>query len=186
MFFRNVFCTILFDRLIDWLLLLQIVFAVFCFSFSVSPRGILTWLRRDGNSVWNNLWETWKHSDPNLDVDFHYSKKQICFQPGDFALSLKEMGTARHRMQICRKVFSILLCDGLYLKFHFRSLSIIGYFIPHLSYESYFTMQLFNASESSCQQFAICLKLKPFSFSWCETKPSDMQILTVGSQLISV
>lgn len=186
MFFRNVFCTILFDRLIDWLLLLQIVFAVFCFSFSVSPRGILTWLRRDGNSVWNNLWETWKHSDPNLDVDFHYSKKQICFQAGDFALSLKEMGAARRRMQICRKVFSILLCDGLYLKFHFRSLSIIGYFIPHLSYESYFTMQLFNASESSCQQFAICLKLKPFSFSWCETKPSDMQILTVGSQLISV
>lgn len=116
-FFRSIFCIILFDGL----LLLQIDFTVFCFSCSASPRGFLTWLKRDGNSAWNNLWEPCKYSDLDLNVDFHCSEEQTSFQPDAFALSLKEAG-ASCRMQICRKVFNIMLCDGLYLEFHFRSL----------------------------------------------------------------
>lgn len=72
---------------------------------------------------------------------FSLLQKAILFQAGAFALSLNVTG-ACCRMQIGTKAFNILLCDGLYLGFHFRSLSSTGYLISHLSYESYFAGQL--------------------------------------------
>lgn len=53
-----------------------------CFVSAVlSYREVfLTWHRRDGNSVWNNLSETCKQPDPDLVGDFHCSKRQFPFK----------------------------------------------------------------------------------------------------------
>lgn len=140
-FFRNIFPTLLFGRVADCLLLLQIAFMVFCFSCSVIPGSFSHLAQERWELCLKQSVTNMQITSSRLGCEFPFLKKAISFQTGAFVLSLKETG-ASCRMQIRRKVFNIPLSDGLYLGFNFRSLSSTGYLISHLSYESYFTLQL--------------------------------------------
>lgn len=121
-FFRNISCMLLFDRLADCLFSLQIAFMVFCFSCSVIT-GSFSHLAQERQELClkqsvTNMQITWSR----LGCEFSFLQKAIFFQTGAFALSLKETdcrSVGKFSTSCCVMAYTLYLISG-----HFLALDI--------------------------------------------------------------